>query len=150
MADDKFEFKRSLLVPGNLAILVWSSLATVAIWLTYPFGAWVFLIFTLVTVFAVLRRVGCNTCAYCKSCTMGFGRISGWFFGSWSVKDFRNRTALVFVGFVYVLLSVVPIVILANSMIQEFTVLEAVLLACISGFFVLSLATWFRKTPEQA
>ena len=149
ITDEKFEFKRALLIPGNLAILLWSALATVGIWFTYTFGAWIFFVSVLVIVFVILRRLGCNTCAYCKTCTMGFGRISGWFFGSRSVKDTGNKTALVFVGIVYALLGIVPIVIVANSMVQEFTALKAVLLACVAGLLVLSLATWFRKTPAQ-
>ncbi len=96
MPSDKLEFKRSPLVLGNLAVLLWSILATVAIWLTDPAMAWVFFLLAFAVLFFILRRLGCSTCAYCKSCTAGFGRIAGWYFGDRSTKDTRSKTALFF------------------------------------------------------
>ena len=85
--------------------------------------------------------LACNTCAYCKTCTTGFGRISDWFFGSRNVKDTKNKTALVFVAVVYGMLGLIPIALLAKSTVQEFTLFKTILLAIITGFFVYSLAT---------
>lgn len=150
MPSDKLEFKRSPLVLGNLAVLLWSILATVAIWLTDPAMAWVFFLFAFAVLFFILRRLGCSTCAYCKSCTAGFGRIAGWYFGDKSTRDTRNKTALFFVAVIYGLIGLVPMAFLIHSIVQEFAILETVLLVCIAGLFVFSLATWLRKTkPPQ-
>jgi hypothetical protein len=150
MSSDKLEFKRSLLVLGNLAVLLWSILATVAIWRTNPSMAWVFFLLAFAVLFFILRRLGCSTCAYCKSCTAGFGRIAGWYFGDKSTRDTRNKTALFFVAVIYGLIGLVPMAFLIHSIVQEFAILETVLLVCIAGLFVFSLATWLRKTkPPQ-
>jgi len=105
----------------------------------------VFFLVALAMVFVILRRLGCNTCDYCKTCTMGLGRLSGWFFGIRNVKDTRNKTAVFFVTLVYGLLGRVPIALLTTSTVQDSAVMKTVLLSCITGFFVYSLATWLRK-----
>jgi len=42
---------------------------------------WLSLISALALIFAILGRLGCSSCYYCKSCTMGFGKLAGLFFG---------------------------------------------------------------------
>ena len=79
-----------LLVFGNLAILLWTILAAFAFWLTYPILTWIFLLLALAMVFFLLRRLGCSSCYNCKSCTSGFGRLAGWFFGRRELKDVND------------------------------------------------------------
>jgi len=146
MSSDKLEFKRSLLVAGNAAVLLWSILATVAVWRTDPSMAWIFFLLAFAVLYFILRRLGCNTCAYCKSCTAGFGRIAGWYFGDRSTKDTRNKTALFLVAVFYGLVGLVPMASLIPSIVQEFAIIETGLLVCIVGLFVSSLATWLMKT----
>ena len=110
MSDEKYEYTRTQLISGNVALLLWIAVASVTFWFYNPLTFWFFLIFAAFMVFAILRRMGCSTCAYCKSCTMGFGRLSAWFFGKRSNKDTRNKAGLAMVVIIYGLLAVFTLV----------------------------------------
>jgi len=144
LSTDKFEFKRSLLVFGNLAILGWVLLASLTFAFTNQLYGWLFLLFASATIFLILRRLGCSSCYYCKSCTSGFGRLAGWFFGNRSLKDTNNKTALGFVIFAYVLLSPLPIAFLTTSLAQTFDILRIVLLLLLVAISLFSAATWLK------
>jgi len=145
----KFDFPRNLVVLGNLAILGWILLAFFTVRFVDQLFAWVFLLFTATFVFLILRRQGCSSCYYCKSCTSGFGRLAGWFFGTRQHKDVNNKGALVLVGIVYFLLVAVPLWILAGSLTQEVTALKAVLLVGLLLLTVYSAFTWFQSSRPR-
>ena len=148
VSNEKYEYKQTLLVLGNVAILVWTIIATIALWFFFQAAAWVFLLLVSAMVYLLLRRLGRNTCAYCKTCTMGFGRLGAWFFGKRELEDLKNKTALAFVGLIYCLLSPIPIVFLSVSLVQEFAVSKIVALLFLLIISVYSLATW-RKTKRK-
>ena len=79
-------------------------------------------------VFAILRRMGCSSCYYCKSCTSGFGKIADLFFGSGYMAGINSSLTLKII-FVYALLGIVPIAFLVVSIIQEFAVTKIAVLA---------------------
>jgi hypothetical protein len=133
---------------GNLAILAWTLVATVAVWLTYATATWIFPLLTLFMIYVLLRRLGCSTCAYCKTCTSGFGRLAGWFFGNDTTKDRSNKTALAFVLIIYCLLAVIPIYLIANSMIQGITEIKAIVLISILVLSIYSVATWLKPSRK--
>ena len=149
MSDDKFDYAKTLLVYSNLAILFWVAIATISIWLLYEAVAWVFLIFASATIWLLLRRIGCSTCAYCKSCTSGFGRLSAWFFGKRELKDFRNKTALAFVIFIYCLTGLFPAGLLAFSVFQAFSMTHMIMLVSLTLILIFSLATWIKIRPRN-
>jgi hypothetical protein len=120
-----------------------------AFWFYNPLTFWFFLLFAAFMVFAILRRLGCNTCAYCKSCTMGFGRLSAWFFGKRSNKGFRNKGGLAMVAIIYCLLALIPTAILAVSLFQAFTLLKFTVLIGVLAFSLYSATTW-RKSKQSA
>ncbi len=142
MSQEKFEFKRSLLVFGNLTLSFWILLGAIALWFYNPLAFWIFLLFAAFMVFAMLRRLGCSSCAYCTSCTSGFGRLSGWFFGRVPTKDLSSKTRLAFIGFIYCLLALVPSVFLVISILEVFTIAKIVVLSGILLISLYSIATW--------
>ena len=148
LSSEKFEFTRTLLILGNLAILAWVLLASLSLVMINQLYAWLFLAFTAALIFLILRRLGCSSCYYCKSCTSGFGRLSAWFFGKRELKDLTNKTALAFVVFIYCLLSPIPIGFLIVSLIREFDVSKIIVLLLLLIVSVYSLATW-RKTTKN-
>ena len=148
LSSEKFEFTRTLLILGNLAILAWVLLASLSLVMISQLYAWLFLAFTAALIFLMLRRLGCSTCYYCKSCTSGFGRLSAWFFGKRELKDLTNKTALSFVAFIYCLLSPIPIGFLTVSLIQEFAVSKIVMLLFLLTFSFYSLATWLKTSKR--
>ncbi len=149
MTERKFEYSKFLLVFGNLALVLWLVLATLAFWLSYGDLAWVFLLAASFVIYALLRRLGCSTCAYCKSCTTGFGRLSGWFFGKRQTKDFMNKTALAFVVFLYCFLGLFPAVILIISIFQTLEVASVIVLVCLLAVSLYSATTWFKTSSAS-
>jgi len=145
VSDEKYEYTKIQLISGNVALLLWIAVASVAFWFYNPLTFWFFLIFAAFMVFAILRRLGCSTCAYCKSCTMGFGRLSAWFFGKRSNKDTRNKGGLAMVVIIYGLLAVIPAALLAFLILQSFSVLKIAALIGVLAFSLYSVATW-RKS----
>jgi len=97
----------------------------------------------------VLKKMGCNTCAYCKTCTMGFGRLAAWFFGKRELKDLNNKTALAFVAVVYFLLSLIPVAFLMVSLVQAFDAIKMAVLLSLLASSVYSLATWRKPRKQQ-
>ena len=123
-------------------------MATAATWFFLQAAAWVFLLLVSAMVYLLLRRLGCNSCAYCKTCTMGFGRLGACFFGKRELKDLKNKTALAFVVFIYCLLSPISIGFLIVSLSQEFAVFKIVLLLFLLTISRYSSITW-RKPSER-
>jgi hypothetical protein len=119
MSDEKKDYSKSLLILGNLGITLWMVLGAVACWFYNPILGWLFLVSAFVMVFAILRRLGCNSCYYCKSCTSGFGKLADLFFGSGYMAGVNSSVGLKVV-FVYGLLGLVPIGFLIFSIMQEF------------------------------
>ncbi len=144
----KFDFNRSLLVLGNLALLAWVLAASLSIIIANQLYGVLFLIFSASVVWLVLRRAGCSSCYYCKSCTSGFGRLAGYFFGDRTTKDAGNKTALSFVGVVYFLLVPVPLLYLVSSLAQAFQLIPASLLVCLLLLTCYSAFTWI-KPPRR-
>lgn len=150
MSAAKFDFPRNLVVLGNLAFLSWVLLAFFTATFVDQLYAWAFLLFTAVFIFLILRRQGCSSCYYCKSCTSGFGRLAGWFFGTRQHKDVNNKGALVLVGIIYFLLVAIPLWTIAGSLVQEVTSLKAVVLVGLLLITAYSVFTWFQtRRPKQ-
>ena len=120
VSNDIREYSKSLLILGNLGIALWIVISAVACWFFNPILGWLFLVSAFVLVFAILRRLGCSSCYYCKSCTMGFGKLSDLFFGRGYMAGVKSSTGLKVV-FVYGLLGLIPIGFLAVSIMQAFS-----------------------------
>lgn len=137
-------YSKSLLVLGNLGVALWIVASAVACGFFNILFGWIFLVFVFILVFAVLRRLGCNACYYCKSCTMGFGKLADLFFGSGRMVDVNSSLGLKIVV-AYGLLGAVPIIFLAVSIVEEFAVTKIVVLALL---LVLLLYSGIRRKPK--
>ncbi|MBN1357517.1 hypothetical protein JW988_01995 [Candidatus Bathyarchaeota archaeon] len=84
-------------------------------------------------IFVILRRLGCSSCYYCKSCTIGFGKLSDLFFGSGYLAEINSSLTLKTI-FVYILLGVFPIAFLTFSLMQEFAVTKIGVLSVLLFF----------------
>jgi len=144
ISKDVKEHSKSLLVLGNLAIALWIVVSAIACWFFNPLLGWFFLVSAFVMVFVILRRLGCNSCYYCKSCTMGFGKLADLFFGSGYMAGVNSSVRLKIV-FVYGLLGLVPMVFLAVSIMQEFAISKIGVLAFL---LFLLLYSGTRKEPQ--
>jgi hypothetical protein len=144
ISKDVKEHSKSLLVLGNLAIALWIVVSAIACWFFNPLLGWFFLVSAFVMVFVILRRLGCNSCYYCKSCAMGFGKLADLFFGSGYMAGVNSSVRLKIV-FVYGLLGLVPMVFLAVSIMQEFAISKIGVLAFL---LFLLLYSGTRKEPQ--
>ena len=138
------EYSKALLTVGNLTIALWIVLSAIACWFFNPLLGWFFLVSAFVMVFVILRRLGCNSCYYCKSCTMGFGKLADLFFGSGHMAGVNSSVRLKIV-FVYGLLGLVPLIFLAVSIMQEFAIVKIGVLAFL---LFLLLYSGTRKKPQ--
>ena len=149
-ADEKLRFSRNLLVFGNLALLGWTLLAFFAMWTYNQVYGYVLLLFTAGSIYLILRRLGCSSCYYCVSCTSGFGRLAGAFFGRGYIKKGSVGNRKGFIGFIYLLLTPIPVAVLVLSLLEAFSVVNVLALVGILAVSVYSFATWTGKTAKPA
>jgi hypothetical protein len=128
ISNEAKEYSKALLTVGNLGIALWIMLGAVACWFFNPFIGLLFLVAAVALIFAVLRRMGCSSCYYCKSCTMGFGKLADLFFGEGYMAGVKSSLTLKII-FVYILLGVIPIAFITVSVIQEFAATKIAVLA---------------------
>ena len=147
MGEEKLVFTRRFLVLGNLGLLAWIILTSASVLFYNQVYGWLYLIFLFIMAYAVLRRLGCSSCYLCKTCTSGFGRLAGDFFGRGFVKTQSVGNRLGLVAFMYVLLLPVPV---AFVVLGGFSVASFAVLGCLLAVSVYSLSTWFnRKLPTN-
>ncbi len=149
MSEEKLDFNRPFLVLGNLALVAWMFLAFFSVWFYNQVYGYIFLLFTAAAIFLILRRLGCSSCYYCKSCTSGFGRLAGAFFGTGSIKQGSVGNRLGFIMFIYFLLFPLPVALLSVSMVEPFLWLKVLVMVCLLGLSVYSAATWVRKKRQR-
>jgi hypothetical protein len=145
LTEEKLVFSRSFLVWGNLALLAWVFLAFFAVWFYNQVYGYLLLLVTAGSVYLILRRLGCSSCYYCKSCTSGFGRLAGAFFGTGYTKKGSVGNRIGLIGFIYFLLFPLPTAISVVTLSGGFSVLGAFVFACLLAVSIYSLTTWFRK-----
>jgi hypothetical protein len=146
VTEEKLEFARPLLVLGNLGLLAWVFLAFFGIWFYNQIYGWAYLLLEAIVIYLILRRLGCSSCYKCKTCSSGFGRLAGTFFGKgFTKKESRgNRLGLIF--FVYFLLFPLPTAILSLSLLQNFSFLKVLVLICLLAVTAYSLTTWYNSS----
>jgi hypothetical protein len=145
LKEDKRAYSESRTALGNTGILLWIAVGTIAIWFLNPLGAWLFAFVAFIVVYGVVRKQLCKTCAYCKACTMGFGKLSELIFGKAELGGVKPRTLLTLLLVTYGLLTVIPTIFLALSASQEFTLFKILVLAFLLLFLSYSVATKRRR-----
>jgi hypothetical protein len=146
LTEQKLDFTRKLLVLGNLALLTWVFLAFFSVLLYNWLYGWVYLLLLAFMVYAVLRRIGCGSCYQCKTCTSGFGRLAGAFFGKGFVKKASIGNRLGVVAFIYFLLLPLPAALLSISLLNAFSFVKVLVLICLLAVAAYSLITWYNSS----
>jgi hypothetical protein len=146
LTEEKLDFTRRLFVLGNLSILTWVFLSFISVLLYNWLYGWLYLLLLAFIIYAVLRRIGCSSCYKCKTCTSGFGRLAGAFFGRGFVKKESVGNRLGVVVFVYVLLLPLPTVLLSVSLLGSFSYVKVLVLVCLLALAVYSLTTWSKRS----
>jgi len=116
------EYPMSSIILGNVLMLLWIALGTVACWFLSPLVAWLYLAFAIIMVFVILRRLVCTNCYYYdKWCCMGWGKLSALFFKKGRIENFPNSLGLKLAPLTYGLLSLIPLILIIISLVQKFT-----------------------------
>ena len=75
------EYPKASIILGNLIMVLWIALGTVACWFLYPMIAWVYLALAIAMVGVILRKLVCTKCYYYdRWCSMGWGKLSALLF----------------------------------------------------------------------
>jgi hypothetical protein len=143
MTEEKLVFTRILLVGGNILLLTWVFLSFFSILFYNLLYGWLYLVFLAFIVYAVLRRIGCSSCYKCTTCTSGFGRLAGAFFGRGFVKKESVGSRFGVVALVYVLLLPLPAALLSFSLLGSFSFAKVFVLFCLLAVATYSLTTWY-------
>lgn len=133
--EEKIETVKSRFIIGNLFALLWISIGTFACWIVNPLYGWLFLGFSTISIYLVIRRMLCNSCYYCKSCTKGFAKLSILFLGAKKIPGLSEKTILGMTVFIFFVLSIVPTLGIISSMLTEYSLskfLASIFLAIVS------------------
>lgn len=123
------EYSKGRIIFGNFMMAVWIVLGTIACWLFYPLVAWIYPGFALVMVGIVLRKLVCTNCYYYdKWCHIGWGKLAALMFKKGNIEDFSTSLGQKVAPPTYGILSLIPLVLVVISIIQEFTTLKIVIL----------------------
>ncbi len=131
------EYSGFELVFGNLAIIVWIALSALACGIFYFLAGIGYFAFLAFLIFFEIGKHGCVTCYYCKTCTIGMGKLPEFFFKPDGTANVNRKAQRIFL-LVFVLLSFVPLAMTAISLIQEPVFFKVAVLTAILGFSIYS------------
>jgi len=115
---------------ANVAMAIWIASGAAACWFLHPIIAWVYLAVAPITVGVVLRKLVCTNCYYYgKWCGTGWGKLAALFFKEGEMERFGKSTGVKLAPAVYGLLSLIPLVLIVVSIVQEFSVAKIIVLA---------------------
>ena len=139
-------FPKNLVLLGNIALAVWIVLDTVAFLLFDIAVGVVFLVAILIAVYGVLHILGClRPCYNCIKCTHGMGRLAALYFGKRIFKDYKYSYKLPTALFFTVFIGAFPAAFSLYSVIQDFTVIKAVVFVVLLVITIFSGLTWRTK-----
>ena len=129
------DYSKAELIFGNLAIILWMGLGALSCALFFPLTAVLYFASAAFLIFYELGKHGCVTCYYCKTCTIGIGKLPELFFRQAGTANV-NRRALKLFPFTYLLLSALPIILIVISFSQETAIYKIALLATVLAFSI--------------
>jgi hypothetical protein len=149
LTEQKLEFTRQQLILGNLGLLAWVFLAFFSVFFYSQLYGWLYLAALAVIIYLILRRLGCSSCYRCKTCTSGFGRLSGVFFGKGFIKKESVGNRIGLIAFIYFLLLPLPVAFLSLSLYDSISIFKLFVLVSILAVAAYSLSGWFNRSPKK-
>ncbi len=143
--EEKIEMVKSRFVGGNLLAVLWITIGTFGCYAVNPLFGWLFLGVSVFSLLIIARRLLCNSCYYCKSCTKGFAKMSILFLGADRIPGLSKSSIWGMTAFVYVVLLVIPGLVLGNSMLSELTWLKLMFLAGLLGISFYALVSRLKN-----
>jgi hypothetical protein len=143
--EEKVEATKASLLSGNLLALAWILLGTIGTYLVNPIFGWIFLIFSLVSIYVIIRRMLCNSCYYCKSCTKGLTKLSILIRGANHIPGLSKGSIMGMTVFAYVVLTVIPGWLIFGSLLQSFDILKISVLSAITLISIYGIAMHLKN-----
>ncbi len=132
-------YAMSRVILGNLLIILWIVVGTIAVWFFSPILATVFFIIAVLVVYVVLRWLVCTNCYYYdKWCSMGWGKLAAVLFKQGKIEEFNESIGVRLAPIVYGLLTIFPLIVVVISIIAEIDYYKIAVLVILLVFFVLS------------
>ncbi len=123
------KYSKACIFFGNFIMLLWIAAGTISCWFLSPIAAWIYLVFAIIMIGIVLRKIVCKNCYYYdKLCCYGWGKLSALLFKKGKIEDFSKSLGIKVAPITYGLLTLIPLVLIIISLFQEFTVLKIVVL----------------------
>jgi len=123
------EFSKFIIILGNILMLLWITLGTIACWFLSPLIALFYLLFALIMIFVVLRKMVCANCYYHgKWCAMGWGKLSAIFFRKGDIDKFGSGIGIKLAPVTYGLLTLIPLILIVISLVRGFLIFKVILL----------------------
>ncbi len=129
------EYSSYELVLGNIAIISWIILGAVSCGIFYFIAGIGYFTLLAFLIFFEIGKHGCVTCYYCKTCTIGMGKLPEFFFKTEGAANVNLGAQKIF-RLVFVLLSLVPMTLIGFSIIQEFLIYKVIIFAAILAFSI--------------
>ncbi len=132
-------YAMSRVILGNLLIILWIVVGTIAVWFFSPILATVFFIIAVLVVYIILRWLVCTNCYYYdKWCSMGWGKLAAVLFKQGKIEEFNESIGVRLAPIVYGLLTIFPLIVVVISIIAEIDYYKIAVLVILLVFFVLS------------
>jgi len=123
------EYPKLGIIFGNFVMILWIILGTIACYFFHPLIALIYLVFAVIMIFLVLRKLVCTNCYYYgKWCPVGWGKLSALFFKKGSIEKFSTGLGIKLAPFTYGLLTLIPVVLIIISVIQKFDTSKIIVL----------------------
>lgn len=128
------EYPPAQAIFSNVVMIIWIALGTIACWFFFPLIGLIYLVFALVMVFVVLRKLVCPNCYYHgECCHMGWGKLSGFMFNKGNIEDFPASIGLKVAPLTYGLLTLIPLILIVISIFQKFLISKVIILVILLG-----------------
>ena len=133
------EFDKKGVIFGNIMIIAWLILGIYAVYLFLPAAGAVYGLFVVLMFTVVMRKGLCTKCWYYgKRCAMGWGLYTAKIFKKGDESKFEGCAASKFAPFLWMTVSLLPIVLILLSAYLEFSVLKIILAAILVLFLIIS------------
>ncbi len=122
------EYPKRIVVTSNFLMILWITLGIAACWFLFPLAGWVYFSLAIITVFIVLQKTVCSNCYYYnKWCNTGWGKLCALLFKKGDIEKF-NTSSLKIAPPIYSLLTLLPLILILDSIIQQFTMFKIAVL----------------------
>jgi hypothetical protein len=140
-------YPKSKIFLSNFLMLIWIILGTIACYLLNPLFGWIYLLFALLMILVVLRKLVCTNCYYYdKWCSMGWGKLSAIFFKKGKIENFEKSLGLKLAMITYPSLMIIPIILILISIFKDFNFFKIFILVFLFAVSFYSSFVTRKKT----